>query len=104
MLGTLCGKVHRTHSSPHILTRHRREYWVGISCRAAPAVLYLIVARDVLFRVFNGLRARIVEGGMVVGPRHALMTINTCRTTSIYLVPFVVPVYRRPSVYAVSWR
>jgi hypothetical protein len=32
---------------------------------------------------------------MVVGPRHALMTINTCRTTSIYLVPFVVPVYRR---------
>ena len=77
------------------MTRHRREYWVGISCRAAPAVLYLIVARDVLFRVFNGLRAHIVEGGMVVGPRRALVTINTCRTTSLYLVPFVVPVYRR---------
>ncbi len=65
MLGTLCGKVHRTHSSPLIVTRHRREYWVGISCRATPALLYLIVARDVLFHVFYGLRARIVGGGMV---------------------------------------
>jgi len=34
---------------------------------------------------------------MVVGPRRALMIIYTCQTTSIYLVPFVVPVYRRRS-------
>jgi len=36
---------------------------------------------------------------MVVAPRRALMTIHTCQTTSIYLVPFVVPVYRRRSAY-----
>ena len=36
------------------MTRHRREYWVGISRRAAPALLYLIVARDVFFICFMG--------------------------------------------------
>ena len=57
MLGTLCGKVHRTHSLDHVVTHRRREYWVGISRRAAPALLYLIVARNVLFHAFNGQRA-----------------------------------------------
>jgi len=89
--------VHRTHSSPHIVTRHRREYWVGISCRAVPAVVYLIVAWNVFFHVFNGQRAWSSRAGNGVGPRWALMTIYTCQTTSIYLVPFVVPVYRRRS-------
>ena len=89
----------RTHSSPLVVTRHWGEYWVGISRRAASAVLYLIVAWNVLFRVFNGQLAPIGEGGMVVGPRRALVTIYTCQTTSIYLVPFVVPVYRRRSAY-----
>jgi len=43
---------------------------------------------------------------MVVRPRRALMTIilhppmyNECQATSIYLVPFVVPVYRRRPAY-----
>jgi hypothetical protein len=41
LAGTRGTMVHRTHSLPHVVTRHGHEYWVGISRRAAPAVLLL---------------------------------------------------------------
>ena len=37
-----------------------------------------------LFHAFNGQRARIVEGGMVVGPRRALMDEIKRLVYSIY--------------------
>jgi hypothetical protein len=68
LAGTRGTMVHRTPSLPHVVTRHRREYWVGISRRNAPAVLFLIVAKHVQFHALMGC---IVEGEYGVGPSRA---------------------------------
>jgi hypothetical protein len=69
--GTRGTRVHRTHSLPHVVTRHGHEYWVGISCHAATAVLFLIVALHVQFHALMGCALISSKEGMVsylVGP------------------------------------
>ena len=71
LAGTRGTMVHRTPSLPHVVTRHRREYWVGISRRNAPAVLFLIVAKHVQFHALMGCALISSKEGMVsdlVGP------------------------------------
>ena len=57
-----------------------------------------------LFHAFNGQRARIVEGGMVVGPRRALMTILHADHVPLLGALRGAGLPTAVSVYVVSWR